>query len=700
MADNTQRLIASIEARYSKAERDMKKFVTLTKTKMKEAEKASADAAKRAEAAHTQAFGRMTSGLKGFIGAYLSIRGIQILGGFVSDALHAAAAVKDLANAAGVSTKYLQEMNYAAGQNGASAELFSEALAKLNKNLGDFRNTGAGPAAETLKQLGLATRVMSGELSNAEDAMDAALEALANVPVAADRAALAADLFGKAAGPKMAEMMKTGASGIKAAREEAERLGLVLSDDMINSADEATDKLDALWSTLKTAGVRAIGENAEAIKNFADYITEHIPEIISWFQRLAGAIHEIGVELGLVDRTAAEHLKNRLDALHTMRDSAEKSPFGGILNIGSGEDMPGSGFYSKEDIQRQIDAVVAQLDALSRNNAANDGWDGSVTVTGQRRRHAGTGTDPEAAAAMKTAEALAKKWADVVTARHDALWGPEARGRDKASLEDASRRSTAGMEARDIDPMKAVAESTARAREAWQGMFGQFISDLRGGDIQSAFTNLFQNITSRMIERATDQLANIVFDAIGPETMRGLLDPADAAQGAFALTTQTADFSLQAMTQATTAATIALQQMAAQAAGGGGNPWLRLLGAVLGAVGGGNATFTAGNTGGGGGWASGGFTGAGGVNEVAGAVHKGEYVMDAAATRRIGIPQLEAIRRGGGGGGSSTVLNVVINNPTRDSIPGIQAVLAQHAKRLNGMKGEIGDGLRRNQIAR
>lgn len=40
----------------------------------------------------------------------------------------------------------------------------------------------------------------------------------------------------------------------------------------------------------------------------------------------------------------------------------------------------------------------------------------------------------------------------------------------------------------------------------------------------------------------------------------------------------------------------------------------------------------------------GGYTGAGASDEVAGLVHKGEYVFDAASTRRLGIPYLEALR--------------------------------------------------------
>lgn len=47
------------------------------------------------------------------------------------------------------------------------------------------------------------------------------------------------------------------------------------------------------------------------------------------------------------------------------------------------------------------------------------------------------------------------------------------------------------------------------------------------------------------------------------------------------------------------------------------------------------------------GFAAGGFTGPGGKYQPAGVVHKGEYVFDQAATNRIGVSNLEALRNGG-----------------------------------------------------
>jgi len=72
-----------------------------------------------------------------------------------------------------------------------------------------------------------------------------------------------------------------------------------------------------------------------------------------------------------------------------------------------------------------------------------------------------------------------------------------------------------------------------------------------------------------------------------------------------------------------------------------------------------------------GGFAEGGYTGPGGKYDVAGLVHRGEFVMPAHAVDRIGIGSLEAMRQGatpgggGGGGGKTEVHNFIYHDRTK-----------------------------------
>ena len=62
------------------------------------------------------------------------------------------------------------------------------------------------------------------------------------------------------------------------------------------------------------------------------------------------------------------------------------------------------------------------------------------------------------------------------------------------------------------------------------------------------------------------------------------------------------------------------------------------------------------------GFQTGGYTGSGGVSQVAGVVHGQEYVLNAAATRRVGVDTLDAINNGGNLSTGSNV-NITINVP-------------------------------------
>ncbi|MBZ9922146.1 hypothetical protein LB579_31165, partial [Mesorhizobium sp. BR1-1-7] len=107
--------------------------------------------------------------------------------------------------------------------------------------------------------------------------------------------------------------------------------------------------------------------------------------------------------------------------------------------------------------------------------------------------------------------------------------------------------------------------------------------------------------------------------------------------------------------------------MQAATAGGGGG-----LGGILGLLTGGSSNVFPGGgvlNSTGGLYADGGFTGAGGKNQPAGIVHKGEYVFDQDAVKRIGVGNLAMLQRGYANGG-------LVGAP---SLPRIQAPANQNS---------------------
>jgi hypothetical protein len=59
---------------------------------------------------------------------------------------------------------------------------------------------------------------------------------------------------------------------------------------------------------------------------------------------------------------------------------------------------------------------------------------------------------------------------------------------------------------------------------------------------------------------------------------------------------------------------------------------------------------------------SGGYTGSGLRHELAGAVHRGEFVVNAPTVQRVGVANLEAMQAGGSVARGGAAPNVVVGN--------------------------------------
>jgi hypothetical protein len=118
--------------------------------------------------------------------------------------------------------------------------------------------TGGGRAKKAIEELGLAQRITSGEIKTSEQFFDAIVVQFKNIDSAAVRAGLAAQLFGREAGAKMAETLSMGTEAL--AEMEAGVDG-VISDENIKRADELDKAFRSMaqtvGSTLKNAFVSA-----------------------------------------------------------------------------------------------------------------------------------------------------------------------------------------------------------------------------------------------------------------------------------------------------------------------------------------------------------------------------------------------------------------------------------------------------------
>jgi tape measure domain-containing protein len=169
----------------------------------------------------------------------------------------------------------------------------------------------------------------------------------------------------------------------------------------------------------------------------------------------------------------------------------------------------------------------------------------------------------------------------------------------------------------------------------------QSLSDAASGLAEG----MSRSVVNSLGEMAAQWLAYQAVQMAGIDTITAA-KVAGAAQGAAAETA--AISATTAASTAATATTVATQSAAAATVAAAWTPaaiWASIGSFGQAAVLAGGAILAVKALGG---FREGGYTGDGGVNEVAGVVHGKEFVFDAAATSRIGVVNLEAIRSHGG----------------------------------------------------
>ena len=236
---------------------------------------------------------------------------IKALGGFflsaqftgaVGKALDLAESIGDISARANVSTGFLQEIGFAAQRFGATTRDVNDSVTRLNRRVGLFISTGGGPGAAAFDRLGISADIAAGRLSGTEDIFNAIVTQLQKVTDESERTALASGVFGEDAGPKLAVLLGQGSEAIEGFREEARRAGVVLSDDVIQSASSANVTIRELSSTLSTTFVTAIAQAAPQIEAIANQLADTLPVLLDWLDAFTRIVNPNAGRTGIESR--------------------------------------------------------------------------------------------------------------------------------------------------------------------------------------------------------------------------------------------------------------------------------------------------------------------------------------------------------------------------------------------------------------
>jgi len=199
--------------------------------------------------------------------------------------------VQKMALRTGFSTEALSELRHAAELSGTSLS----SLEKASKTLsGAILDAGFGleTYVRAFDKIGLSYEQLKG--LSPEDQFLAVMEALAGVTDESEKAALAADIFGRA-GTQLLPMLADGTEGLAEMRQEAHDLGIVFDKEAADKAAGFNDAMTRLKSSVNGVKV-VIAENLiPVLEPLINKMKDIISGITAWIKENPGLAQTITV---------------------------------------------------------------------------------------------------------------------------------------------------------------------------------------------------------------------------------------------------------------------------------------------------------------------------------------------------------------------------------------------------------------------
>lgn len=203
-------------------------------------------------------------------GIALTIRGIaSAFQGALRDTAQYSDTVDKGAQALSISRREYQKWDYALAQSGASIGTITRGFKNLNSFLG-------GEATDDINAAMEALQINPKDYKGTEDLFAAVVGTLAEMEEGSERDNLVTALFGRN-GVQLNALLNSGKDGIEELREEAERLGMVLSDEDIANAVTYGDALSRMNRTIDGLKMRVMTALMPVMEKAADTVSELVP---------------------------------------------------------------------------------------------------------------------------------------------------------------------------------------------------------------------------------------------------------------------------------------------------------------------------------------------------------------------------------------------------------------------------------------
>jgi hypothetical protein len=227
--------------------------------------------------------------LRGPLNSLVAIQGAQLFGsiastvsqyaqsraGLVGSTTEAVSAQNDLAARLGLTYAELSGLTLAGSMVGVSMDQIGGAMTRAQVA---FSNAAAGSRTATaaFERIGLSVADLNG--LSAEQQFEAIAQAISELPTEAERAAAAVRIFGRA-GAQLLPLFNEGAAGIQAARAEADRFGLSLTNAQAGNVDTMGDSFDRARAAIQGVINQVVAYLAPAVTSVTTAFTDLIGNV-------------------------------------------------------------------------------------------------------------------------------------------------------------------------------------------------------------------------------------------------------------------------------------------------------------------------------------------------------------------------------------------------------------------------------------
>jgi hypothetical protein len=571
-------------------------------------------------------FSRVNGLLAGFGVGFSAVAITQGLASAAREAIEYGDNIQKASDKTGIAASTFSELAYAAKQNDVELDALSTGFKKLQTTISQA-GSGNKTALATFKALGIEFDALRA--LKPEDQFERIADQISKLQDPADRTRAAVELFGRA-GADLLPLFTDGARGIRALREEAEKVGATLTDEQAKALAETDDAIKRLSQSYDGLARMLTAKVAPALTAYFNALTdtnqpvEELQRRIEVLQQLVAVKSFFGLDTSDA-KAQLDELRKRIGLVAADARLKAISRGGGSEVLARADAPPG--FQPGGDPARVKELTRAQLAGLEELTVRVRDITASATEQLYRQMDAATQTSMQKQLAEW--EAFDAQVRELVN-RGEAGGGiSAAEGARRIAENNASILEELEVTAQRIEPLAGAATAYAYQIEYLtdqlkDGAITQKEFNAAVIEADEAYKNSGKALSTLSVyaeeaKRNTQDILSGFLDGLGQGRLDNIVD----------------DFA--AMFRK-----IAAQALAARLADklfDGVDGWISKLSGLFGGKG--AASGILGSIGDffGGLFAEGGYTGPGGKYEPAGIVHRGEGVLSQEDIRRLGGPQ-------------------------------------------------------------